>query len=95
MRSNYFGEQILQPGDSYGDLEAAWEQKFGELPSPGSFNVELGTTEDETYKFGGEFRDNETGEGVAFDGFASVEAARDWLVNELQIAEGDIEERED
>jgi hypothetical protein len=95
MRQNAFGESILQPNDTYQDLEKAWEEKFGELPEVGRFNVEIYSHHDETYKIGGEFRDNDSGEGVAFDGFSSVDGARAWLENNLDIPSEDIEVLED
>jgi hypothetical protein len=84
MRENAFNEKILQPNDTYKDLEDVWEDRFGELP-PEELVVEINPTFDEVYKIGGEFRDPATGEGVAFDGFATVDGARAWLENSLDI----------
>lgn len=88
MRKNFFNEQIAQPGDEYDDIAEVFFNRFSapmELTSANIFSEE-----DDQFKFGGEAMDDDYNT-ITFDGFESVQAAKDFATNVLQIDETGVE----
>jgi hypothetical protein len=75
MRSNIFNEQIAQPTDSIADIKVFLDEREFTPSSADVFAEEC-----ETFKFGGELRDND-GDGFTFDGFATLEDAKAFARN--------------
>ena len=88
MRQNFFGEKIAQPGDDYSAVDMAFLNRFGEPMNLTSANIF--TEEDEQFKFGEEAMDDDCNT-ITFDGFESVQAAKDFAINVLQIDETAVE----
>ncbi len=94
FRKNLFGDSIAQPETTFSDIEQmiANRQFFDNLELS---SADLFLAEDEQFKFGGtlyfivETNDGEDDDGepeidyndlsVEFDGFDTLEAAREWL----------------
>lgn len=94
MRSNYFNEKIATPGDSYDDVAFAYEELCGEMPTISG--AEIIDEKDQTYGYGGELlmtpeEETDINLRFKFDGFETAEAAQEWLINTMGVAETDIE----
>lgn len=90
MRSNMFGEQYAQPGDSYDDVAFAFEDRHGKMPEfcQATFYLEG----DDTFKFGGYLlADNADGE-FGFDGFETLDAAKQWVRDTIGLTDDQFDE---
>lgn len=96
FRSNFFGDQYPQPGTDWAEIDTMLCDRGDYMAEP--TNAEIITTPDEGYGIGGNiFVSAEDGEEVPvdriveFDGFETVEAARDWLIS-IGVPSNSIEE---
>jgi hypothetical protein len=90
FRSNFFGEQIAQPGTSFEDIAEILINRLG-VDTIEIASADLFMSGDDEYKFGGtlhfstSIEDMEGGEpdyndaSIEFDGFESLSAAKEWL----------------
>lgn len=88
MRRNFFGEQIAQPDDDYETVDDAFVNRFDQAMDLTSANIF--SEEDDQFKFGGEAMDDDCNT-ITFDGFESVQAAKDYAINVLKIPETGVE----
>ena len=83
-----FGEKIAQPGDDYSAVDMAFLDRFGEPMNLTCANIF--SERDDNYLYGGEAQDDDCNT-ITFDGFESVQAAKDFAINVLQIDETGVE----
>lgn len=83
MRTNFFSENIMQPGDT--DPYEAWPDFDTE-----NAVVRLYDVPDDKFLYGGEVSDAECNT-YTFDGFDSVDQMRTFVVQVLKISTADIE----
>ena len=103
FRSNFFGEQIAQPGTTQSEIEDMIFERFGSNTVT-FHNADLFTTGDENLQFGGTLYitgtmsdddgDDDQSEDIQieFDGFASLDEARLWLIDALYFDGTNINE---
>lgn len=96
FRSNFFGDKIAQPGTEMGEIDDLLTTKYGDVPT--IYAASLESDGDSEFKFGGRIAfnaledDEDTYiEDLNFDGFDSLDDARQWLIDEIGVGENDIE----
>lgn len=90
FRKNFFGEQIIQPGTEYAEIDNLLLERFGIAAGEISIAT-IYKTFDQNFKIGGEivvFGQNIDGEegvddpieqAIQFDNFGTIGSAREWL----------------
>lgn len=84
MRNNFLGETIFQSSDEIDVVRARLEdQSFTPM------SADISQVRDDNYAFGGELRDSD-GNGIGFDGFDSVDAAKAFAANFVDAEDVDV-----
>lgn len=95
FRTNFFGDKYAQPGTEMGEIDDIMVDRYGASPSVYAATIEGDDGSD--FKFGGRIsfnplEDDDTYiEDLGFDGFETLAAAYNWLIDEIGVTEDDIE----
>lgn len=97
FRSNFFGDKYAQPGTTMGEIDDVMVEKYGDAPSVYGARIEP-ADEESDFKVGGTISwnaltddDDTYVEDLGFDGFETIEDAKQWLIDEIGVSENDIE----